>query len=206
MGKVIFDISMSLDGFITGANRTSKEPLGDGGEHLHDWAFNSKNEYNRNLISKSVSTLGAIICGRRTYDDSLPFWGADGPTGTSRLPVFVVSHHQPKIIPVGSVYNVVTDGIESALQKAKKAAGDKNVTVMGGADIGQQYIRAGLVDELSIHLVPVFFGSGTQMFANLGETHIQLDPIQTIETPEAIHLRLRIIKWVRDGFNHLPRY
>jgi dihydrofolate reductase len=88
----------------------------------------------------------------------------------------------------------VTDGIESALQKAKKAAGDKHVSVMGGADIGQQYIKAGLVDELSIHLVPVLFGSGIPMFADLGETHIQLKPVQVIETPEAIHLRFRIRK------------
>ena len=194
MGKVFFDISMSLDGFITGANRTAEEPLGDGGEHLHDWAFNSKDEYNRNLISQSVSTLGAVICGRRTYDDSLPGWGADGPTGAARLPVFVVTHKSPKELPEGGIYTFVTDGIESALQKAKKAAGDKDVTVMGGADIGQQYIKAGLVDELSIHLVPLLFGSGTQMFANLGETHVPLEPAQTIETPEAIHLRLRIVK------------
>jgi dihydrofolate reductase len=194
MGNVIFDISMSLDGFITGANRTPAEPLGDEGEHLHDWAFNSQDEYNRNLISEYVSTAGAVICGRRTYDDSLPFWGADGPTGAARLPVFVVTHHQPKEIPEGGVYTIVTDGIHSALQKAKQAAGDKNVTVMGGADIGRQYIRAGLVDELSIHLVPVLFGSGTPMFAKLGEAHTWLEPVQTNETPEAIHLRLRIAK------------
>jgi len=119
--------------------------------------------------------------------------GANGPTGSARLPVFVVSHHPPKEVPEAGVYTFVTDGIESTLQKAKKAAGDKNVTVMGGADIGQQYILAGLVDELSIHLVPVLFGSGTQMFANLAENHIQLEPVQTIETPEAIHLRLRLV-------------
>jgi dihydrofolate reductase len=194
MGKVFFDISMSLDGFITAANRTPKEPMGEGGERLHEWAFDSKDEYNRNLISQSVSTTGAVICGRRTYDDSLPFWGADGPTGAARLPVFVVTHNIPQEIPEGGVYTFVTDGIESALQKAKKAAGDKHVSVMGGADIGQQYIKARLVDELSIHLVPVLFGSGIPMFADLGETHIQLKPVQVIETPEAIHLRFRIRK------------
>jgi dihydrofolate reductase len=194
MGKVFFDISMSLDGFITGANRTPEQPLGDEGEHLHDWAFNSKDEYNRNLISQSVSTTGAVICGRRTYDDSLPFWGADGPTGATRLPVFVVTHKLPKEIREGGVYTFVTDGIESALQKAKKAAGDKHVSVMGGADIGQQYIKAGLVDELSIHLVPVLFGRGIEMFAHLGDTHIQLDPDQVIKTPEAIHLRFIVVK------------
>jgi dihydrofolate reductase len=194
MGKVIFDISMSLDGFITGANQTPEEPLGEGGEHLHDWAFNSQDEYNRNLISQYVNTTGAVICGRRTYADSLPFWGADGPTGAARLPLFIVTHHLPKEVPSMGVYTFVTDGIKSALQKARQAAGEKNVTVMGGADIGRQYITAGLVDELSIHLVPVLFGSGTPMFSNLGETHIQLEPVQTIETLEATHLQLRIVK------------
>jgi dihydrofolate reductase len=194
MSKVIFDISMSLDGFITGANRTPEEPLGDGGERLHDWAINSKDDRNREILAQGVNTSGAVICGRRTYDTSLPGWGADGPTGSARLPVFVVSHNQPKKVPEGGVYTIVTDGINSALQKAKKAAGGKIVTVMGGADIGQQYIKAGLVDELSIHLIPLLFGSGTQMFANLGEMHLQLEPAQTIETPEAIHLRLRIVK------------
>ena len=194
MSKVIFDISMSLDGFITGANRTSAQPLGDGGEHLHDWAFNSQDEYNRSLISQSVSRLGAVICGRRTYDDSLSGWGADGPTGAARVPVFVVTHKSPEGSPEAGVYTFVTDGIESALQNAKRAAGDKNVTVMGGADIGQQYILAGLLDELSIHLVPILFGSGTPMFANPGEAHIQLESAETIGTPEATHLRLRIVK------------
>lgn len=92
MGAVVFDISMSLDGFITGANRTPAEPLGDEGERLHDWAFNSKNDYNRNLIAQAVNATGAVVCGRRKYDDSLPFWGADGPTGAARLPVFIVTH------------------------------------------------------------------------------------------------------------------
>jgi dihydrofolate reductase len=138
MSKVIFDISMSLDGFITGANRTPEEPLGDGGERLHDWAINSKDDRNREILAQGVNTSGAVICGRRTYDTSLPGWGADGPTGSARLPVFVVSHNQPKKVPEGGVYTIVTDGINSALQKAKKAAGGKIVTVMGGADIGHQ--------------------------------------------------------------------
>jgi dihydrofolate reductase len=194
MDKVIFDISMSLDGFITGANRTPEEPLGDEGERLHDWAFNSEHEYNRSLISRVVSGTGAVICGRRTYDDSIPFWGPDGPTGPARLPVFVVTHEAPGESPERGVYTFVTDGIESALRKAKKAAGGKDISVMGGADIGRQYIQAGLVDELSIHLVPRLFGAGIPMFAELGGRHFRLEPAETVETPEAIHLRLRLLK------------
>ena len=180
MGKVIFDISMSLDGFITGANRTPEEPLGDEGEHLHDWAFNSKNAYNRSLISQSVNTTGAVICGRRTYDDSLPFWGADGPTGAARLPVFVVTHHLPKEVPGKGVYTIVTDGIKSALQQAKKAASDKNVIVMGGADIGQQYIKAGLVDELSIHLVPCSSGAERRCSPTSGRRMSNSNPFKRL--------------------------
>jgi dihydrofolate reductase len=112
--------------------------------------------------------------------------------------VFVVTHTIPQEISESGVYTFVTDGIESALQKAKRAAGDKNVTVMGGADIGQQYIQGGLVDELSIHLVPVLFGSGIQMFANLGEMHIPLEPAQVMKTPEAIHLRFRIGRQAKE--------
>jgi dihydrofolate reductase len=108
--------------------------------------------------------------------------------------VFVVSHDEPEEIPADGVYTLVTDGIERALQEAKAAARDKNVVVMGGADIGQQYIRAGLVDEIQIHLVPVLFGSGTRMFEHLGSEHIQLETVEVIETAGATHLRFRVVK------------
>jgi dihydrofolate reductase len=137
---------------------------------------------------------GAVICGRRTYDDSLPWWGADGPTGAVRVPVFVLSHDVPEGVPEGGVYRFVTGGIEDALKQAMDAAGDKDVTVMGGADTGQQYLRAGLVDELSIHLVPVLFGSGTRMFEHLGDQHLQLEPAGTVQTTAATHLRYRVAK------------
>jgi dihydrofolate reductase len=106
--------------------------------------------------------------------------------------VFVVAYAKAEDAPEGCVYTFVTDGIESALEQA--AAGDRDIAVMGGAEIGQQYIRAGLVDEISIHLVPVLFGSGTRMFENLGAEHIRLETSGVIETPEATHLRFRIVK------------
>ena len=108
--------------------------------------------------------------------------------------MFVVSNSEPKDVPEGGVYTFVTEGIESALEEAKAAAGDEVVAVMGGANVGQQYIRAELVDEISIHLVPVLFGSGTRMFEHLGSEHIQLENARVIETPQATHLRFRIIK------------
>jgi dihydrofolate reductase len=108
--------------------------------------------------------------------------------------VFVVTHAEPEDAPEGGVYTFVTDGIEGALEDAKAVAGDKDVAVMGGAEIGQQYIRAGLIDEISIHLVPVLLGSGTRMFDHLGGEHIQLETAGVIETPLATHLRFRIVK------------
>jgi dihydrofolate reductase len=193
MSTVVFDISMSLDGFITASGRRPEEPMGDGGQRLHEWAF-GEDERNREFFERSISELGAVIAGRNTYDDSLPWWGADGPTGPARRPLFVVTHEAPAESPEGGVYTFVTDGIESALEQAKAVADGKIVTVMGGASIGQQYIAAGLIDEISIHLVPVLFGSGTKMFEHLGGEHIQLEPIEVIETRAATHLRFRIVK------------
>jgi dihydrofolate reductase len=193
MAKVIFDISMSLDGFVTASNVRPEEPLGEGGKRLHEWAF-GEDERNRELLTEAVDAVGAIIAGRGTYDLSVPWWGADGPTGPARVPVFVLTHAEPEDAPEGGVYTFVTDGIERALEQAKAAAGEKDVAVMGGAHIGQQYIAAGLVDEISIHLVPVLFGDGTRMFEHLGGEHFQLETAGVIETPETTHLRFRVVE------------
>ena len=193
MSKVVFDISMSLDGFMTAANQRPEEPLGEGGEQLHRWAF-GEDPSDREVLTGGASSLGAVICGRRTYDDSLPWWGADGPTGPARVPVFVLSHDEPADTPADSVYTFVTGGIEDALKQTREAAGDKDVTVMGGADTGQQFVRAGLVDELSIHLIPVLFGSGTRMFDHLGDEHVQLENLGSVQTAAATHLRFRVVK------------
>jgi dihydrofolate reductase len=193
MAKVIFDISMSLDGFVTASNVRPEEPLGEGGQRLHEWAF-GEDERNRELLTEAVDAVGAIIAGRGTYDLSVPWWGADGPTGPARVPVFVLTHAEPEDAPEGGVYTFVTDGIERALEQAKAAAGEKDVAVMGGAHIGQQYIAAGLVDEISIHLVPVLFGDGTRMFEHLGGEHFQLETAGVIETPETTHLRFRVVE------------
>jgi dihydrofolate reductase len=193
MSKVIFDISMSLDGFVTASNVRPEEPMGDGGQRLHEWAF-GEDERNRELLAEAVNFVGAVIAGRRTYALSVPWWGADGPTGPARVPVFVVTHAEPEEVPEEGVYTFVTDGIESALEQAKMAAGEKDVAAMGGAEMGQQYIGAGLVDEISIHLVPVLLGGGTRMFEHLGGEHIQLESAGVIETPEATHLRFRVVE------------
>jgi dihydrofolate reductase len=193
MSKVVFVISMSLDGFITAANRRPEEPMGDGGLQLVEWAM-SDDERSRKVLEEGVAEAGAVIAGRETYDTSLPWWGPDGPTGSARRPVFVVTHKAQADAPEGGVYTFVTDGINGALEQARAAAGERTVAVMGGASVGQQFIAAGLVDEIQVHLVPVLFGSGIRMFEHLGDEHIQLEPLQVVETPAAIHLRFRIVK------------
>ncbi|HEY9529684.1 MAG TPA: dihydrofolate reductase family protein [Anaerolineales bacterium] len=192
MGKVIYDISMSLDGFITAANVRPEAGLGDDGERLHDWAFNSADPRNRELLAKGAS-LGAIISGRHNYDLAVPYWEADGPTGDARVPTVVVSHSVPKDIPDGGVYRFA-DGIEAALEEAQKAAGNQDIAIMGGGNIAAQFIELGLVDEISIHLVPVLFGSGIRLFEHLGIEHVPLETLEVIETKEAIHLRFRVIQ------------
>jgi dihydrofolate reductase len=192
MTKVVFDISISLDGFMTAANQTPDEPMGPGGLRLVDWAF-AGDEQDSKIIPEGVAETGAVIAGRRTYDTSVPWWGANGPTGEARLPVFVVSHDRPKDVPENGVYSFV-EGIEPALAAAKEAAGDKGVTVMGGADIGQQYLRANLIDELSLHVVPVLFGSGTRMFEAVTDVHRPLELLSVVQGEKALHLRARIVR------------
>jgi dihydrofolate reductase len=196
MGKVIFDISMSLDGFITGANPRPEAGwggLGEGGERLHDWGFNSPDARNREIM-EWYATIGANIFGRTGYDHSILNWGADGPSGAARVPTVIVSHSLPKDIPDGSVYTFV-DGVEAGSKIAKKLAGDKDVYITG-ADVARQFLTRGLIDEVSIHLVPVLFGSGTRLFEGLdgAHAHISLEILEVIKTLEAIHMRFRVVK------------
>lgn len=194
MGKVILVMSMSLDGFINAANESVDNPMGDGGLVLHDWIMGGENGANSQFVADALGNLGAVICGRTTYDMSIPGWGADGPTGAARRSVFVVTHQVPKESPENGVYTFVTAGIEKALEQAKVVAGNKDVSVMGGANIGQQYLNAGLLDEIQLHLVPVLFGSGTRLFDHLGKDHIKLEPVHVLDTPSVTHLRYRVVK------------
>lgn len=192
MGIVIYDKSMSLDGYIAGANMRVEAGLGDDGERLHDWAF--KDPAGMELIKREVDDLGAVICGRRTYDMSIPHWGDDGPTSEARVPVFVLSHGVADDVPEGGVYTFVDD-LQTALARARETAGDKNISVMG-ADTGRQCIDAGVIDEISVHVVPVLFGSGTPIFGPGVDEHVTLEFVGVSKSPYAMHLRYRV---VRDG-------
>jgi len=191
MGKVIFDISMSLDGFITGANARPEAGLGDGGGRLHDWGFNSTDPRNREIM-EWFTTTGANIFGRTGYDHSILHWGADGPTGTARIPTVIVSHSVPQNVPAGGVYSFV-ESVEAAFETAKQLAGAKDIYITG-ADVAQQFLKRGLIDEISLHVVPVLFGSGTRLMEDLRGEHVQLETTEVIKTKEAIHLRFRVIK------------
>jgi dihydrofolate reductase len=138
------------------------------------------------------ATTGANIFGRTTYDLSILNWGADGPTGAARIPTVIVSHSVPRDVPDGGVYSFV-DSVEAAFETAKTLAGDKDILITG-ADVAHQFIKRGLIDEVSIHLVPVLFGSGTRLFEGLDSEHISLEIIKVIETAEVIHLRFRVVK------------
>jgi dihydrofolate reductase len=188
MSTVVFDISLSLDGFVTAAPQTAEQPLGPGGEQLHGWLVD------RDYLERAVSGLGAVVAGRTTYDHAIPGWGADGPSGDARRPVFVVTHEPPADVPEGGVYTFVPNGIESALDQARAAADGRTVTVMGGADLGRQCIAAGLVDEISLHVAPALFGSGTPMFTGLDVGHVQLELLEAVGTAETVHLRYRVVR------------
>lgn len=195
MGKVIFDVSMSLDGFITGANPRPEAGwggLGEGGERLHEWGFTDNPDPRSREIMEWYKTLGATIFGRTGYDHSILNWGADGPTGAARIPTVIVSHSVPPDIPARGVYHFV-NGIEAALEEAKTLAGDKDIYTTG-SDVAKQLLKLGLIDEISIHLVPVLFGSGTRLFEGLDSQHIPLETMETIKTADAIHLRFRVVK------------
>jgi dihydrofolate reductase len=190
MTKVIFNMSMSLDGFVRAANPTADEPLGLGGERLHEWYFGS-DPANQQFAGRMIDSIGAVICGRTTYDTSA--WGADGPTGPRRLPVFVLTHRMPGSSLENGVYSFIIGGVAEAVRAARAAAQGKDVSVMGGPDVGGQAIAAGVVDEIVVSVVPVLFGDGLRMFASLPR-HIRLERISMIDTKDATHIGYRIVK------------
>ena len=203
MGKVVVDLSMSLDGFITGANDGIELPLGEGGDRLHDWIFGGKidrswpsprssaTDSNREVMDEVYETTGAVVMGRRWFDIGEKPWGDEPPF---QVPVFVPTHRARETIKQGkTTFTFVTDGVASALEKAKAAAGDKDVSV-GAANVAQQYLQAGLLGEIHIHLVPMLRGSGRRLFEHLGTESIELERTRVIESPDVTHIRFRVIK------------
>jgi len=213
MGKVFADISMSLDGFIAGPKPTLKDPLGQGGEQLHEWIIKleawrkphglpgGEAGPDGKIIEESFTRTGAVIMGRKMFSGGEGPWEkdpkADGWWGENppfHVPVFVLTHHPRETVKKqgGTTFTFVTDGIESALSQAETAAGDKDVSIAGGANAIQQFIKAGLLDELQIHIVPILLGGGTPLFANLGGA--KLEKTRVIDSPFVTHLKYNINK------------
>jgi len=194
MGKVIVNLTMSLDGFIAGPNVRPEEPMGDGGEQLHDWMFNSNADGQvENTGAAVFDGTGAFIIGGRTFDLGVEHWGDDPEF---HAPCFVLYEQPRETITKegGTSYTFVTDGIESALNQAQAAAGDKDVTIMGGANAIQQYINAGLVDELNIHVADMLLGSGTRLFDNLTIKPTQLEKVSVDDGSGVTHLKLQVYR------------
>ena len=187
MGSVVIDMSMSLDGYIAAPNDNPEQGLGEDGMRLHDWAFDDPSVFER-VYGNLVEETGAVIMGRRSYDNSIQAWGGKGPLG--EVPCFVVTHRP--LSPPDPVFTVVTDGIESALAKAQDAAGDKQIGI-SGADIDQQFLAAGLVDEIRIHLINVLLGGGRRLFDQLPE-RVELEQTGLSQTDGVTHLEYRVVR------------
>jgi dihydrofolate reductase len=190
MGKVVLEITMSIDGYAAGPNVGFEHPMGEGGERLHDW-LGEGDEVESKIAERLFTSTGAFVMGRRMFDVGEQPWGEDGTFGK---PVFVVTHRErDQLVKGPTTFTFVTDGIDSALGQAREAAGEENVIVMGGPDIAQQYLEAGLVDELRLHVVPVLLGAGTRLFDDGGHGHIELRRTGVIETSRATHLDFSVV-------------
>jgi len=205
MGKVVFNMTMSLDGFIAGENDAPDNPLGDGGAPLFNWYNSGDTEYkapggdwkfkvsaaSAAQLEKGIQSAGVLITGRKTFDIA-GAWGGQHPAD---VPIVVLTHRIPEewANKAGSPFTFVTDGIESAVRQAKAIAGDKNVDV-GTASTLQQALKAGLMDEITIDLVPVVLGKGVRLFEHYGDKAPQLEQIEVIEGQGVTHLRYRVVK------------
>ncbi len=212
MSKLRFRISISTDGFVAGPNQSVENPLGIGGMRLHEWAFALKafrephemegGEVNEStaVIEESLANIGATVMGRNMFgghpgpwDAAKPWngwWGANPPF---HHPVFVLTHHarEPLALEGGTTFTFVTDGIESALTQARRAAGGKDVALAGGARAAQQYLVAGLVDEMELNVVPTLLGSGERLFDGVGDDLHGLELVRVVAAPKVTHMRLR---------------
>ncbi|MET0725003.1 MAG: dihydrofolate reductase family protein [Leifsonia sp.] len=194
MSDVFVDITMAVDGHVAGPDVGRDHPLGVGGERLHEWLFGSDGRppsaEDTAVAAELFDGTGAFVMGRRTFDVGIDLWGPDGAFG---VPTFVVTHApHPDVVRGPTTFRFITTGLTDAIAAARSAAADRNVAVMGGADIATQAIGSGLVDELRLHLVPVVLGSGARLFAPDGP-RIELVHTRTIESSRAVHLRYRVL-------------
>ena len=191
MAQVIGSISVSLDGYVAGPNSGPGNPLDDRGR-LHDWVSSPTPEDKKVLTDWDIPA-GAVIVGRRMFDEGEEPWGDNPPW---HVPVVIVTHNARATVTKegGTSYTFVTGGIESALARARRLAGDGDVMVGGGADTIGQYLHAGLLDEIRIHTVPVVLGAGRRLFGTTAAPWIELDPVEVISSSGAVHVRYRVVR------------
>jgi dihydrofolate reductase len=217
MSKLTVDITMSLDGFIAGPNVGPGKGLGEGGERLHEWAYRlesfreahgeegGETGADSEILEESFASAGAIVIGKgmfgggegawddQAWDQPWEGWWGDEPP--FHMPVFVLTHHEREpLVKADTTFTFVTDGIESALEQARAAAGDKNVAMGGGANVAQQYLRAGLLDEMQIHVAPLLLGRGTRLFDEFDGELPELEVTRVVESPHVTHLRYSVVK------------
>jgi dihydrofolate reductase len=211
MSSLRCQISISLDGFVAGPNQSVADPIGEGGMRLHEWVFataswrrqhglaGGEQSADGEVVDEVVHGLGAYVMGRNMFggghgpwDETwMGWWGENPPY---HVPVFVLTHHprEPLTMQGGTTFTFVTDGIESALEKARIAAGEKDIAIAGGAQAVQQYLAAGLVDELYLHIVPIVLGGGERLLENVGDP--TLEPVKVIDSPAVTHVKYRVLR------------
>ncbi len=211
MGLVICQISISLDGFVAGPNQSLENPLGEGGLRLHEWVFPTASwrrqqgqeggvEGADSDVAREVSQgVGAYIMGRKMFGGGPGDWDQNwkgwwGPNPPYHTPVFVLTHHPREPLPMqgGTTFTFVTDGIESALEQAQAAAGDQIVSIAGGASAVRQYLAAGKLDELYLHIAPVVLGAGERLLEGVGDP--VLEPVKVVASPAVTHIKYRIVR------------
>jgi dihydrofolate reductase len=213
MSKVRVHISTSLDGYVAGPSQSEENPLGEGGERLHDWLVELKSwregagmeggveNASNAVFAEAIANVGAEIMGRGKFGPARRgpwggnpwqgWWGDDPPF---HKPVFVVTHHEREPLSLSdTTYTFVTDGIQSALERAREASRDRDVFIGGGANIINQYLAAGLVDELELHVVPILLGGGARLFAGVSPD-LKLEELRAVEAPGVAHLKYRVVK------------
>jgi len=211
MGLVSCQISISLDGFVAGPNQSLENPLGEGGLRLHEWVFPTASwrrqqgqeggvEGADSDVAREVSQgVGAYIMGRKMFGGGPGDWDQNwkgwwGPNPPYHTPVFVLTHHPREPLPMqgGTTFTFVTDGIESALEQAQAAAGDQIVSIAGGASAVRQYLAAGKLDELYLHVAPVVLGAGERLLEGVGDP--VLEPVKVVASPSVTHIKYRIVR------------
>jgi dihydrofolate reductase len=206
MSKTFVDIGISLDGFMAGANRSPKNPLGDNGPAIHNWMFaqkafwdthemagrGGKDDEDGNLIREVFARTGAWIMGKRMFEEGEHNW----PEGMFKAPVYVLTHEkrQPWVQKNNTTFYFINDGIENALAKAKQAAGNRDIRISGGADCIRQFLNAGLVDEFTLHIAPIFLGSGIRPFDGIDKTKFNFTIINTVHSPATTHITYTVTR------------